>query len=137
MHQAEAASATEERDGVDEVDDVIDVEAVARPLLMAHARDGAVEAVAKPVDCQEHRHGGKRPWRPAGRRESEAGTGGADDANGGQVISSDCSGQTPGDPDEEPLFGGGKHAAVLADMRSGRARGNGSHRHSRPPKGNA
>jgi hypothetical protein len=35
-----------------QIDDVIDVIAVARPLLIADPRDGAVEAVAEPVEQQ-------------------------------------------------------------------------------------
>ena len=43
--------ADQQRDA-DDVEDVIDVEAVARPLVLADARDRAVEAVAEPVERQ-------------------------------------------------------------------------------------
>ena len=45
---------------VDDVDDVVDVEAVARALAVADARQRAVEAVAEPVDRQQ------QPGRAAG-----------------------------------------------------------------------
>ena len=47
----------------DRVEDVIDVEAIPRALVMPHPREGAVQAVAEPVERQEadDQHEGPRP----------------------------------------------------------------------------
>ena len=37
----------------DDVEDVIDIEPVSRPLVMAHARERAIEAVAEPVHREQ------------------------------------------------------------------------------------
>ena len=52
--------ADDEQDA-DGVEHVIDVEAVARPLVMAHARERAVEAVAEPVHGQEQHDARRAP----------------------------------------------------------------------------
>ena len=61
----ESASAAEEARDADGVDDVVDVEAVARALLAPHARERAVQTVAKPV----HREA-ERDQQEADRRDS-------------------------------------------------------------------
>ena len=50
MEKTGEAEAAHERDRAEDVRHVIDVEAVARTLVMAHAGQGSVEAVAKPVE---------------------------------------------------------------------------------------
>ena len=46
--------AAHKEDGADRIDHVIDVEAVARALAIAEARDGAVEAVAEPIQREKN-----------------------------------------------------------------------------------
>ena len=54
--------AAEHEEDAEGVEDVVDVEAVSRPLMAANARERAVEAVAEPVDRETAR-------RPRAQRE--------------------------------------------------------------------
>ena len=38
------------------VEHVIDIEAVSRPLLIADARQGAVQTVSEPIECERKNH---------------------------------------------------------------------------------
>ena len=55
-HVAGEREAAEQERRAERVDDVVDVEAVARPLVLADARERAVEAVAEPVERQADDH---------------------------------------------------------------------------------
>jgi len=55
-----------------EIDDVIDVVPVSRPLPAPDARERAVEAVAEPIDGQGEDVDGCRPERDAHCRERRA-----------------------------------------------------------------
>ena len=59
----------DERRGAREVHDVVHVVAVARTLLIPHAGDGAVEAVAEPVHGQGHHEQPCAPRRGVDRGE--------------------------------------------------------------------
>ena len=52
----DAASPAKSNGRARQIDHVIDVVAVSRPLLIADAGDRAVEAVAKPVQQQAQHH---------------------------------------------------------------------------------
>ena len=114
-HVARQAEARDDHEGADRVEDVVDVEPVARPLAVADPGDGAVEAVAEPVDRQEHddepergRIAGRKPVAGAGPKHGQA-------AQHGQVVRIDPGRQSSGDIDEQPLLGGGKHAGLLSN----------------------
>ena len=69
----DAARPPKQEQRAERVDDVIDVVAVARPLVTAVARQGAVEAVAEPVqgqadndEHQSHRRESRQPERQTG-----------------------------------------------------------------------
>ena len=53
-HRSRERHAADDRGGTREIDDMVHVEAVARTLPIANARDRPVEAVAEPVCGQEH-----------------------------------------------------------------------------------
>jgi len=50
VREARAAEAAHQRDGAEDVDHVIDVEAVARTLVAPDAGESAVHAVAEPIE---------------------------------------------------------------------------------------
>jgi hypothetical protein len=116
MNEAGRRKATEETHRVHEIDDMIDVEAVARSLLIADAGDRPVEAVAKPVEGEEHRHSKERPRRPPCGRERHTGAGRAHHPEDRQVVGVDRRWKPVRDPHEQPLFGGCQHAPVLAHV---------------------
>ena len=51
-HVTGGAEAGQQEQRAEGIDDVVHVEAVSRPLLVAHARERAIQAVAEPVDRQ-------------------------------------------------------------------------------------
>ena len=65
-HIASPGKPRQDKEHAEAVDDVIDVEAVARPLLLTDPRERTVEAVAEPVQGQP-RNGQQEQDRPAGR----------------------------------------------------------------------
>ena len=126
-HVAGHAEAPEEGARPDQIDDVVHVVAVARPLLIPHPGQGAVEAVAEPVDGEadddeqqpgrvQARHPESQP-RAEHRREGE----------GGQLVGRDPPRHAPREPEEDAPLAGGQKAAVLADMGSNVGFG---HRHT-------
>ena len=52
----DSGQSAEQKQHAEAVDDVIDVEAIPGPLLLADAGHGAVEAVAEPVCREAHHH---------------------------------------------------------------------------------
>ena len=103
-----------------EVDHVVHVEAVARPLAVADPGDGAVEAVAGPVEEQEHddqREGDL--GRDAGGPERQPDAEHRDEPERREMVRVDPGRQAPGDPDEQPLLGRGQQASMMADVLAG------------------
>ncbi len=74
VHQSGHRQPAQQRRRSKDVHDVIHVEAVARPLLPAHARQGSVEAVAQPVQNDEHNPQSQRPPIPPRQRIADAGS---------------------------------------------------------------
>jgi hypothetical protein len=108
--------AAQQQGGADDVEHMIDVIAVARPLEAPDARERAIEAVAKPVQRQrgdDEPHGVRVPTQepvPDAReqhgREREA----------GEVIGVHPARHPLGEPDEELFFAMRKHASMLANV---------------------
>jgi len=90
------------------VGEVVEVVAVARPLGAPHARQGAVERVAQPLDDEQRRHPPQPPER-AERREARGG----DERQGGQVIGQHARGQTARDRLEQALLGAREEEGLL------------------------
>jgi hypothetical protein len=95
---------------------VVDVKAVAQPLLAANSCDGAIEAVAEPV--REQRDGDRQRAPRAGPDPRESETGGAhrEQSKQCQMIRAQPLWQPRGDCDQQPLFGGSKQASIFAGM---------------------
>jgi hypothetical protein len=73
-HVTRQCKPPEQEQRADDVDDVIDVEAVPRSFLTAHASKRAVQAVAEPVDGQTNHDEPDGPRMGARRPEGEPGT---------------------------------------------------------------
>jgi hypothetical protein len=116
MHEAGGRQTHEQKCSAGYIDDMIDVEAVPRPLLVADARDGSVEAVAEPVDEQCRNHAESSQRRPADRRKAGSGGRHRRQPRCRQVVRVDCPRQSPRDPDERALFGRCKDAFVFTPM---------------------
>ena len=69
----ESARPVHEGDGAEEIDDVVDVEAEARALLVADAGERAVERVAEPVEEEAEDDGEQCERLYAGECVEEAG----------------------------------------------------------------
>ena len=101
----------------DNVEDVIDVEAVTRPLVMANARDRPVEAVAEPVEGQS-RDDQTECGRPEARGpERGAGAGHRGQREEGEVVGGHLLWKPSCDPDEHALLERGEHGSVHAPVR--------------------
>src|SRR6185312_4684834 len=74
LQQAGAGEAAHESDGAEDIDDVVDVEAVAWTLLVADAGERAVEAVAKPVEDEAEDDEEQCEFVKAGERVGDAGS---------------------------------------------------------------
>jgi hypothetical protein len=114
-----ASESSKQQRGADDVEDVIDVEAVSRPLGAAHAGHGAVEAVAEPVhrQCRDGNPERRRPdacCRECCARSSHCG-----ERQQRKVVRVNPAGQTMGHPYEEALLGRGEQAAVVAVVLGG------------------
>ena len=99
MKPPAARPANREQDA-DRVEHVVDIEAVARPLLLANARHGAVEAVTEPVDRQEHRCCDQRPRVRGGHPERDAGAEHGQRSENGQVVGAYPEREAASHPDE-------------------------------------
>ncbi len=106
--------AAHEGDGAEEVDHVIDVEAEAGALLVADAGEGAVEAVAEPVEDEAEDDGEERAAMVAGARVEEAGGELGDEAERGELVGGEPTGGALGEPVEGALLDGGGEGVVLA-----------------------
>ena len=106
----------EEQHGPRDVDDVVDVEAVHRPLLVAHPGQRAVEAVSEPVHGQREDDDDQRGVEPVRRPVRAARERHAREPEGAQVIRVDRAGQPLGDPNEGPLLDLCEKAPVLTDV---------------------
>ncbi len=71
-HESRARQPGHQERDADDVEDVIDVEAVARPLDAADPRQRAVEAVAEPVDAPARRPRPRASCCPSARARSRA-----------------------------------------------------------------
>jgi hypothetical protein len=85
-------------------------------LLVAHAREGAVETVAEPVRRERDDDEGERPGRPARGPVGESRHEHRREPDERQVIGRHPSWQARGDPDERVLLVRGEQAAVFADV---------------------
>ena len=72
MRQAREAEATHQRNRPEEIDHVVDIEAVTRTLLVADAGQRAVQTVAQPIERDAHDH--TKQGEAVGTRESIAET---------------------------------------------------------------
>jgi hypothetical protein len=118
-HDVGRRQAGEQRRDAGEVDDVIDVVAVARALLFTDAGQRTVEAVAEPVGEETQDDHGYRRSRV---EESERQAGGhhRPEPEQAQVIRTDPSGQPAGDPDERAFLGRRKQTQMRSYV-TGRA----------------
>ena len=108
---AERETSEQEQDSND-VEYVIDVEAVARPLVPADARQRPVEAVAEPVH-REHPDRAQHGRRRTGSDPvADAGDGHRDAGQRRQVVRVDERGHPAGNPYEQALLGGGEDAGM-------------------------
>ena len=85
-HEAGGAETAEEHGGAGQVDDVVDVEAEAGPLLLADAGERAVEAVAEPVEGERQDDADQADHPVLRRPEAQAGAGHRRQAQAAQVI---------------------------------------------------
>jgi hypothetical protein len=119
-HISGCRQAREQQRRARQINNVIDVIAVARALLIAHARHGAVEAVAEPVEEQAQHHKYRACNRIRLRHpERQPGAGHRRQPKRRKVIGIDLARQSLGDPDQRAFFGGGKDAVVLANVSGG------------------
>ena len=100
----------EERGKAHGVQHVVDVIAVARTLLVADPRQGAVQAVAEPVQREQRDH---EPQGGAAGPEAGADAEHRDRAQRGQVVRIDPRRQPSRHPHQQPFFGLGEDARVL------------------------
>ena len=117
-HVARQAEAPEEGARPDQVDDVVHVVAVARPLLVPHPGEGAVEAVAEPVDGEAGDDEEERRRMPARHPIGQPRPQHRGQGQGGQLVGGDPPRQSLGEPEEGLPFAGGEEAAVLAGVGS-------------------
>ena len=114
MHVAGVCEAKHHGGGADGVDHVVDIEAIARALLVADASECTVERVAEPVEG-ETSDGREEPAAVAGgERVTRAGGELGGEAEGGEMVGVDGAGHALGQPYEGALFGRGEKTAVNA-----------------------
>ena len=70
-HPARAAHAGEETRRPGEVDHVVDIKSISRPLAAADAGERPVEAVAEPIDPERDDDCHGAPWAQADRGKSD------------------------------------------------------------------
>ena len=91
---------------------MVDVVAVVRTLRSTHAGERAVEAVAKPVQCQKRHDAGEREIRVTAEPETHPSRQHRECPQSGQVIRSHCRRQAFREPDQQTFFEAGQDAGV-------------------------
>src|SRR5687767_5621965 len=88
-HKTRKRQATDYEQDAEGIYDVVYVKSISRPLLVALARQRAVEAVAKPIDRQAKVHYQECRWPPLRQRVTEARAEHRCKAKEGQVVGLD------------------------------------------------
>ena len=114
MEKAGAGKAGHEGDGAEDVDDVVDVEAVARALDAADAGEGAVQAVAEPVEGEAEDDGEQSVAVEAREGVEDAGGDLRGEAEEGELVGGEPARGAFGDPLEGALFDCGGEGVVDA-----------------------
>ena len=112
-HVSREAHAPDEQRDPEFVDDVIDVEAVARPLALAHACQRAVQAVAEPVQGQTDGCGHEPQWVGAGPPVRQPGAEHRHERQDREVVGVDAPGHPFGEPDQRPLLDWGENTGEV------------------------
>jgi hypothetical protein len=103
-HVAGERQAAEQKQGAEGVDDVIDVVAVPRPLLLTYPRERAVEAVTEPVQGQAHDRQQQADGRPARHPEGQAGAEHGHERKRRQVVGIDEGGHARRQPEQRAFL---------------------------------
>jgi hypothetical protein len=103
-HEPGRGDPEQQHHGAGRIEDVVHVEAVARALLIADARERAVERVAEPVKEQAGVDQVQR-WRPAARQHiAERRPGGSRCGESGEMVGIDAARKTRGHPRQRSTF---------------------------------
>ncbi len=122
MHVSGKRQPAHHRHCADGIDHVVHVEPVTRSLPLAHARQGSVEAVAKPIH-RETNNGGKQHAAITGsKRIANASRDLGGKAEKGQMVGVDPRGHAFSHPDESPFLGGSQQTSVDACPKIGAPR---------------
>ena len=115
VREAGEGEAAEESERAEEIDDVVDVEAVAGSLLPADAGEGAVEAVAQPVEGDAEVYEKECLAVCAGEGVETTGGELGGEAEGGELVRGKPAGGAGGEPVEGAAFERGSEGAVDAE----------------------
>src|SRR5688572_16252580 len=115
-HESRTRQAGHQKRDPDDIEDVIDVEAIARPLDTPDPRQRAVKTVAEPVEGQARDDDPEPVGVPARQPEAEPGERYRREREYGQVVGMDRRRQVAGDTDQQTLLGGSQQTAVFTHV---------------------
>ena len=117
MQKAGAGEAAHQRDGAEDVHDVIYVEAIARTLVAAHAGQGSIHAISQPVERQADDNQKQRGAVVAGERIEDAGANLRAEAEQRELVRAEPPGRALSHPLQGALLDGGGQSLVDAAAR--------------------